>query len=162
FIFAWAYFGAPLPVTLAAKQRQGLMAISQGFFAGLLQQGSYYWGFSLYRPHFVLAAFGLLYGLVRERRWLLTPAWSVLYAAAYAALGVTSYFWYYGPIVPGLVALVGLGVAAAHDLAQRAGRRWARAVAALLALALLLPEALSLNYTIVHPYDTRLPVYRVA
>jgi hypothetical protein len=128
FLFAWAYFGAPLPATLAAKQRQGLMAISQGFLAGLLEQGSYYWGFSLYRPHFVLAAVGLIFGLARERRWLLIPAWSLLYIAAYTTLGVTSYFWYYGPVVPGIVALVGLGarVGARHHGPTGAGAAPAR------------------------------------
>ena len=32
--FAWYYFGDPLPITLAAKQAQGRMAISQHFAQG--------------------------------------------------------------------------------------------------------------------------------
>ncbi len=36
FAFAWVYFGSPLPVTLAVKQHQGAMAISQKFAPGLL------------------------------------------------------------------------------------------------------------------------------
>ena len=35
FVFAWIYFGSPLPVTLAVKQHQGSMAISQYFIPGL-------------------------------------------------------------------------------------------------------------------------------
>jgi len=71
FLFAWMYFGAPLPATLAAKQRQGMMAISQRFFAGLLSQGrDNYWRFPIYRPYFVCAVLGMIYGLVRQRAWL--------------------------------------------------------------------------------------------
>jgi hypothetical protein len=36
FLFAWAYFGSPLPATLAAKQQQGSLVVSQRFAAGLL------------------------------------------------------------------------------------------------------------------------------
>ncbi len=35
--FAWAYFGSPLPVTLAAKQNQGAMGISTRFLPGCLE-----------------------------------------------------------------------------------------------------------------------------
>ena len=35
FTFAWVYFGSPLPATLAVKQHQGAMAISQRFAPGL-------------------------------------------------------------------------------------------------------------------------------
>ena len=35
-VFAWIYFGSPIPVTLAAKQQQGLMANSESFARGFL------------------------------------------------------------------------------------------------------------------------------
>lgn len=40
--FAWCYFGVPLPVTLAAKQAQGRMLISQHFAPGLLRIAGWY------------------------------------------------------------------------------------------------------------------------
>jgi hypothetical protein len=41
---------------------------------------------------------------------MLFIAWSVLYFAAYSILGVSRYFWYYAPLTPGFVVLVGLGL----------------------------------------------------
>ncbi len=55
---------------------------------------------------------GLAYLILRNRRWWILPAWTLLYFIAYVLLGVTSYFWYYAPLVPGFVVLVGLGIAA--------------------------------------------------
>lgn len=163
FLFAWLYFGAPLPVTLAAKQRQGMMAISEPFFAGLLRQGrDDYWRYPVYRGHFALAAAGLLYGLVRRHFWLLIVGWSLVYVAAYSALGVTSYFWYYGPVIPGFVALIGLGVQAIHQLIARfAGRFLAAGAAGALALGLLYPQTAGVRYFVEHP-DARLESYQAA
>ena len=42
FVFAWIYFGYPLPATLATKQQQGTMAISQTFGRGTLSIISWY------------------------------------------------------------------------------------------------------------------------
>jgi hypothetical protein len=163
FVFAWWYFGAPLPVTLVAKQHQGLMAISEPFFAGMLRQArDDYWRYPLYRSHFVLAAVGLIYGLMRRHQWLLIVAWSLLYVVAYSALGVTSYFWYYGPVIPGFVALIGLGVQALHQLiAQLAGRYAAAFAAGIVALALLYPQTAGVRYFATHR-DLRLPLYQAA
>ncbi len=103
------YFGNPLPVTLAAKQAQGRMAISRGFLAGLRRILGWY----SQHPYFLLAGLALL-GIFflwqRRARWTLFLAWPGLYFVAYAVLGVSSYFWYYTPLVPGFVVLVGLGV----------------------------------------------------
>ena len=163
FLFAWGYFGAPLPVTLVAKQRQGMMAISEPFFAGLLRQArDDYWRYPVYRGHFVLAAGGLLYGLARRHLWLLIVGWSLLYVAAYSALGVTSYFWYYGPVIPGFIALIGLGVQALHQLIARlADLRVAAGAAGLVALALLYPQTAGVRYFAEHR-DARLPSYQAA
>jgi hypothetical protein len=163
FLFAWVYFGAPLPVTLAAKQRQGLLSISEPFFTGLLRQGrDEYWRYPIYRGHFVLAGFGLLFGLARRSPWLLVVGWSLLYIASYSALGVTSYFWYYGPVVPGLVALIGLGVEAIYQFVARAvGRRCGIAAAGLLALVLLFPQTAGIRY-FAQNRDPRLASYRAA
>jgi hypothetical protein len=108
-IFAWAYFGSPIPVTLAAKQSQGAMEISQKFHVGLLTIVRYYtaWPYLLEAG---LAVVGLALLAWKKRTWLLFIAWPVSYFVAYTLLGVSRYFWYYAPLVPGFVVLVGLGL----------------------------------------------------
>jgi len=109
FAFAWAYFGSPLPATLAVKQHQGAMAISQSFAPGLLTILGWYarWPYLLEAG---LAVAGAVFLLWRARPWALFLAWTILYFLAYSALGVSRYFWYYAPLVPGLIALFGLGI----------------------------------------------------
>lgn len=109
FVFAWTYFGSPLPVTLAVKQQQGIMTISQRFSPGLL---SLLGGYSLwpYALEAGLAAAGLIFMFRSARQWVLLTAWIMLYFLMYSLLGVTAYFWYYAPLVPGLIVLIGLGI----------------------------------------------------
>lgn len=144
FVFAWLYFGSPLPVTLSTKQQQGSMEISQRFAEGLLTTFRPY---SLRWTYLIEAGFalvGLGFAGWRARRWLLLLAWAVLYFAAYALLGVSRYFWYYAPLVPALLALVGLGVAALVGLGRRAFSWLSQpALATLLALSLILPSFVS-------------------
>jgi hypothetical protein len=111
FIFAWVYFGSPLPATLAAKQQQGAMAISQRFAAGFLTILGWYTAWP-YKLEAALAALGFIFMIWRAHRWALFLAWTVLYFVAYSILGVSRYFWYYAPLVPGFVVAVGLGMAA--------------------------------------------------
>lgn len=109
-IFAWLYFGSPIPLTLAAKQHQGMMAISQRFPQGLVQLARN----GLTSPSGLIQAGWALAGLIFvfccARQWALFLAWPLVYSCAFSALGVTSHFWYYAPLVPGYVALIGLGV----------------------------------------------------
>jgi hypothetical protein len=115
FVFAWVYFGSPLPATLAAKQQQGAMAVSQRFAQGFLTTLGWYksWRYVL---EGVLALLGLAYVIRRARRWLLFLAWPGLYFVAYSILGVSRYFWYYTPLVPGFLMLAGLGLQAIAPL----------------------------------------------
>ena len=161
---ALAYFGAPLPVTLAAKRRQGLLPASELFLPGLLRQArDNYWRFASFRPACVLAAAGVVGALAQRGPWLLVLGWSLLYTAAYTALGVTSYFWYYGPVVVGFVALAGLGLAGLGQLAERwLARGWAAWALKLLLLALALrPLPESIAFLRAHP-DARQAIYRSA
>jgi uncharacterized membrane protein len=115
FIFAWVYFGSPLPATLAVKQQQGAMAVSQRFAQGFLTILGWYksWRYGL---EAVLALLGCGWMLWRARQWLLFLAWPVLYFAAFSILGVSRYFWYYTPLVPGFLVLSGLGLQAITGL----------------------------------------------
>lgn len=113
FVFAWGYFGAPMPITLMVKQQQGKMAVSQLFLSGLLDYASYYWTYPTYFLHTVFLLIGLVAAIWRRSPWLWLVAWSALYALGYSLLRVPGYFWYFGPVAPGLVALIGVGVEAA-------------------------------------------------
>lgn len=156
-IGAMWYFGSPLPVTLAAKQHQGMMSGAQGFFAGFLAQAAPYWTYPLLRFVVLLAAIGAVAMVVRWREWLMVVGWSISYLIAYTILGVTSYFWYYAPVVVGFWVLVGLGVEVVSRLLRRVFPRLATtALLALLLLTLVWPQA----YVLLNqPPDNRLDIY---
>lgn len=120
FLFATWYFGNPLPATLAAKQQQGSMAISQRFAAGLLTIARGYTAYGHYWAAAGLAAAGGVFVVARARRWILFGLWPVVYFASYTLLGVSRYFWYYAPLVPGFLVAVGLG----FELLWMGGQRW--------------------------------------
>ena len=89
------------------------MAISEGFARGLFTT-IFVWfgGLPQHRIEALLALIGMPYLLLRGRRAALPVIWMFAYFAAYSALGVTAYYWYYAPLVPGFIVLVGLGVTA--------------------------------------------------
>ncbi len=150
--FALEYFGSPLPVTLAAKRAQGRMGISRHFVAGLGRVAGWY----SRHPYILLSLLalgGVLFVWRTRSRWALFVAWTVAYFAAYTALGVSSYFWYYAPLVPGFVALAGLGV-------EYLSRAW-KPLFPLLMLAILPWMAYSLTRMPRHT-DKRLNAYRAA
>jgi hypothetical protein len=164
-VFALFYFGSPVPVTLSAKQHQAAVAGSQLFAPGLVQVAA---GYAVHEYMLVEAALALL-----GAAWLVAPAqpwgwiqlWGLLYFAAYTALGVTSYFWYYVPLLPAWVAAVGAG---AEALAGGLARAWlalgrSRAVFAGGLLIALLAAAQASDVNRLRRYiDARLPVYRAA
>lgn len=118
FLFAWLYFGYPLPITLAAKQQQGTMAVSQTFAPGFLWIIGWYIDSWQYWLEAALAIIGV-YWLVRKvPQWTLLLSWTGLYFISYSLIGVSRYFWYYAPLVPGYIALVGLGLDAVAYLIQ--------------------------------------------
>jgi hypothetical protein len=139
-LITWLYFGSPLPTTLAAKQHQGSMLISQSFAQGMLttiQAYSRQWVYWLEAGFAVLGAYLMIR---RARSWLLFVSWGVLYFIAYTFLGVSRYFWYYSPLVPGFIALTGLGVTLLVSMAsQRKSSAWKSSWNTLLAMILVLP-----------------------
>ncbi|MFW6116035.1 MAG: hypothetical protein ACOC7Y_03120, partial [Chloroflexota bacterium] len=161
YLFSWGYFGSPFPVTLAAKQHQGQMAISDSFAQGFVGLMRTYSRRPIYWLHGGLALVGGGYALLKERQWLPLLAWGVLYFASFTVLGVSRYFWYYAPLIPVILAATGLGVAAIKQWLPRQavrGRRGWMLLIVLLAL-LLWPQARGLWYVHRHP-DERAEVYR--
>ncbi len=162
-LFAWPYYGSPLPVTLAAKRAQGLMAISESFSQGLWQMLAGYAQFWHYRLAALLAVVGTLFAILREPRWLLLLAWPLAHAAAYAVLGVTRYFWYYAPLVPGAVLAVCLGIAAIDAGRDRLSNPRASGLfrAAVLVLPVILAGAQVADLVRLHRLpDPRAQIYR--
>ncbi|MGD9092982.1 MAG: hypothetical protein PVF74_09035, partial [Anaerolineales bacterium] len=122
FVFAWLYFGSPLPVTLAAKQHQGSMAISQQFLRGLITTIREYIGLWQYWLAAVLSLLGIIWMVKYARQWILFLSWPVIYTISFTILGVSRYFWYYAPLVPGFVVAVGLGISAIATLIPHNGK----------------------------------------
>ena len=162
-IFSSLYFGSPIPATLAVKQQQGSMAISQRFAEGLITTFRSYSRRWSYRIEAIYGLAGLFWASFRARRWLLFLSWGVLYFIAYTLLGVSRYFWYYAPFVPVIVVLVGLGVTGLISLIGRFSPRLAGPrPALLLGLILLLPPLAGQIREIqrISRPDSRLAIYR--
>ena len=110
FIFSWVYFGSLIPVTLAAKHNQGLMSINRNFGTGFLTIFNSFFLPWYYRIQAGIACLGIVYMIMKSRRWILFIAWPIFYSIAYKLLGAAYYFWYYAPLLPGFTVLVGLGL----------------------------------------------------
>ena len=177
-VFAWLYFGSPLPATLFAKQQQGGMAISQRFAPGLFHILSGYPRYVFTWVEAGLAGLGLFALLdrrfpdPRRRSLALLFIWTLVYFAAYSWLGVSRYHWYYAPLSPAWIVLVGLGVdwiyrrfamlkrTPAHPKAHAPDYGWAAGLAGLLLLAVLQASLLGLLPGQRRTVDPRLAVYR--
>jgi hypothetical protein len=163
----WAY-GSPLPVTLSAKQAQGRMAISDSFVWGAYKIVRDYARQPPYWLFVPLGALGAWRIAARRRQWLILLAWTACQLAGYALLGVSRYFWYYAPLVPGIVVCVAVGLDELRAWTGRSlrarGLRGRSAQWALVALcmgSMLWANAQGLIYYATHP-DVRLSVYRRA
>ncbi|HLF90623.1 MAG TPA: hypothetical protein VI451_16880 [Anaerolineales bacterium] len=161
-VFAVPYFGSPLPVTLAAKRGQGLMEISEDFLPGFFvilhpyTQIIYFW------VELIFLAIGIVYVIWQERPWLLLLGWAVVYFIAYSLLGVTRYFWYYAPLVPAIVGMIGLGLEAVKECIPpaRAGRRFLAWASILTLAGLAIAQGIHL-FQIRDNLDPRLTAYRM-
>ena len=111
-------FGSPLPATLAAKRAQAELGIT-GFYA----HTTYLQGLAiLFRARLTQTFLYLLFlpalaaGLValfnsRRYSWArLLVAWGAAHLLGYTILGVTPYYWYYAPLLPGLTAMTAVGI----------------------------------------------------
>jgi hypothetical protein len=169
-IFLTLTFGSPIPDTLFVKQQQALLSLSQRFAPGFL---------SIFGPYFQQAYFWLLSGLgllgvvwiLKDLRRETIPAlgafffWPAGYFLAYSLLGVSRYFWYYAPLLPGFVMLAGLGIAALTDQAKKSfsnkGTAFQKTLLAILILSLAIGQALHLGQVRAKP-DPRMKAYQEA
>jgi hypothetical protein len=158
FIFAWAYFGAPLPNTFGAKQEflQGIKFLTDGVDRWRTFFGSN--PLSLLSLIFAPVGTWWAWKIVPLRP---LPAWTLLYALGYTALNVTN-FWYYTPLVNVMILLAVIGAETVfRSLVHRFGRKPLWMVGGLLALALAVilsvDRALQLS-----PPPPRMATYRLA
>lgn len=165
FVFAWVYFGSPIPTTLAAKQGQGAMAISERFAPGLLTVLNPYTHHWWFWGLMALALLGLINILIKNRKWLLLLSWEILYFLAYSILGVSRYFWYYAPLVPGLIATAGMGIETMTGIVfQRLNKKIAKSLIvqglALGMIMALLAGELNSTYIFWSRVDRRYQMYK--
>jgi hypothetical protein len=159
----WIYFGSPLPITLFAKQQQGVMTISQKFAPGFLTILDSYRQRWYFVVEAILALIGLAFLLQKHNVGLLLVAWTALYFVAYTVLGVTRYFWYYAPLVPGFIFLVGSGLQTIIDKARILTKplpsKGFASLQAFLIIVLLIPHFIDLSKA-PSRVDRRVKIYR--
>ena len=162
------------------------MSISATFASRFLLVLASYAAFIWYRVAAVLAGMGFVYIFVGRSKTSqdgaqqtqcaevlprqparlalgLLLGWTTLYFISYAVLQVSGYMWYYAPLIPGFVLLVGLGAQALADALRRfLPTRLARLRNAIMVAsitALVVPQWLGLPAAVQHA-DTRRPVYQ--
>lgn len=97
-IFAWIYFGSPIPQSVQAK-----MLINNFTYRTITGQYLEYFGliplFYIWLPPSI---YGVIMAVRRERRWILAPLWWVLYLGAFfiQRRPVMFYPWYLVPLLP--------------------------------------------------------------
>lgn len=127
-LLGWAFYGSPLPGTLAAKLAQRDSGFWPGFSQGMIEwlRGFTMQGTSTLYPFLPAAPNAIRFmlfvalgipALYLFRFWLFPLAWVGLYVLAYHLLGVPFYHWYIVPVVFGLMILAASGVAGCVTLA---------------------------------------------
>ncbi|MFN3373352.1 MAG: hypothetical protein ACK44M_07305 [Chloroflexus sp.] len=158
---AWLVYGAPLPVTLYAKQQQALIPGFYDFVDRLQVTLNGYAHQPFYQIVLVLAGVGLV-AMLHSPRWLFLVGWAALYGVAYTVLHVAGYFWYVAPLVIGLAPAFGVGVRVLVDLLRRGGGKWLALAGALLVLGGTTWWLSGSAYRIGQQIDQRLTLYRAA
>lgn len=127
YLFSWAYFGSPIPATLAAKQEQARLANSVTFTPGFLNVLKWFQASPVYWIEALLALGGASWMAIKDRRWWPFLVWPGLYFLAYHLLQVSTYYWYYTPLAPPFLAACGLGVEGlARGIQTLVNRQWRR------------------------------------
>lgn len=169
-IFSWLYFGSVLPETFSAKMAQGVSGFWKGetlFVPGLFHN------FSLSYPGIARKLAAAV--LFLPGAWIMAKAswprrimlWALLILAAYYALGVPGYHWYYAPAF--LVFDIGLGFGAgrvhrwltqSQRMPRRLGPAARKAAAATALLVLLLPQVQAARRSVLLELPSRERAYR--
>jgi len=142
FVFAWAWFGSPIPQTVLAKR-----VINSLDWNTI---GHHYAAFFSYSPLFwiwlIAAGFGMVQAARRSRGWIVFPLWIGLYLAAFLLQRrpVMYYPWYLTPLLPPLFLMGAFGLLHAVEIAWRDYPGRVAAAFGVVAAALILLEASAL------------------
>ena len=161
-IFAWTYFKSPLPVTLYAKQSQGTLTISQSFSAGFLSLLENYSNKWYWQVKAAIAVLGVGSAFRFYRQWTHLLIWPLLYYFSYSFLGVSSYFWYYAPLVPGFLISVGLGLHALSEIckALNTSQKWTGNILPIMIICIFWLTQSQSFYLTSQRQDPRIQIYR--
>ena len=136
-------FGSPIPSTLQTKSAQAVSGLTGFYTSTRFPEGAWILTLAYIQQGglFLVTLAAMLIGIgVLIQRWrthvnfLLPVAWLIAHFVGYSLISVAPYVWYYAPMVPGVCALLGLGLAwlvqrlqmgMATPIAQRVGRTWA-------------------------------------
>jgi hypothetical protein len=143
-IFAFFYFGSPIPQSIMAKQGHLITRNGSRFWIWSHLFGDADGGPNWLLPLMALGAVWAMAGRERRIRWLATLSWLAAYLLAYTVVGIDFYGWYLTPVYPVLAALAAAGLwAALQWLPGRPASTWRGAVMLLLALLLVVPYAVN-------------------
>lgn len=161
-LFSWIYFQSPLPATLFAKQSQGTLSISQSFSTGFLTllenyHNKWYWQV---KAILVILGFGSAFRFYRQ--WTHLLIWPALYFLSFSVLGVTSYFWYYAPLVPGFLISLGLGLQALSEskVFFNSPQKWMGIVIPIVLISIFFFTQSQSFYLASQREDPRIQIYR--
>ena len=161
YLYSWAHYGSPFPATLQAKLHQSDMAATIGFFEGVAHWVQVYGRHPIYWLYAAFMVVGVVSALRRNRWAIPLLFWALLYFVGYSVLNVPRYHWYYSPLIPPLMLLVGLGaVKVLHAVV--ASPQW-RVVGGLFLVGLLVWPSLraSVDLAEISP-DGRAQIYTTA
>lgn len=117
-VLAWTYYGAPLPNTLAAKRAMGESGLWRGTLYGGVRLAALY---VIQSPVYASLAPLIVAGLWRLWRsgmasgTALMFGWTSGVLATYTMMGIPSAFNYYGPLVPVVGIVLGIGTQVLAD-----------------------------------------------
>ena len=118
-IFAWSYFGSPLPQSLAAKKLIHVYPFGLGLISNLG------WFVSILTPPVLLILItgcflaGAAVLALRQRDGLAVVLWPPLFIVGLAATGVGTFFWYRYPLLPVYFLGAGIGLGAAGKVIEQ-------------------------------------------
>jgi hypothetical protein len=151
FLFAWLYFGSPLPNTLHAKIQQTAIYPERVSFLDTL--------IKLSLPHklFTLIQVGLVaVGLfwASGRKGLVLMVWAAAYVFGYWMLGVPGlFFWWYVPLYPVVFLFLGAGAVALWRRLPKGERPWSGHLATAVVAGLLALMGWGLQKHYRHTYE---------
>lgn len=170
-LFAWAYFGSPVPNSVGAKTAAYVMPPGSAFVRLLQFYPTPFSEYDLFGPlgalagialYLPLTLIGLLFTARRLPRLLPFLLYPWVYLAAFSLANPLIFRWYIAPPRPALMLGVLAGVWALVDSAQAARPRWRIAPAALTALALLWGAASLSGWTLRPDHGADRPAPKMA